>query len=369
MRNLFLWGSRSVPSPSHLSSVVQGIQAILPGRAIMRGTRAFLLVICFALASAPPADASKVGRDSARAMSTSSWSDAVSQDNPLAVDGAGLSASAAATTLVMATYRFNSGATCTANSWTTVDLTAQTGVYWHVDDMVGLSGASTGGIAFAPIQGSKSLWMGARPATTPTLCSYLALPGYGSNWNQLFCSNDCLTTAGGATADLDVSFLIHFDSEPGYDATSLEYTTDCSGNTGWTEIDGGVSTWTGPGTLAVVGSYPVGPGPVKVRLRFTSDTMTSNQDGLYPGLGAMIDNLSWETTTVEDFEGEAVGSSRRQPVRTTRIFARTTCRATGRRSRVRPSSTPAERRRSRHRRSSRTRMRAANILPTRYGRP
>ena len=250
---------------------------------------------------------------------TSEWSSLPSRD--IAPDQEqGLNASAAATTLVLASYKFDSGATCTAQGWTTVDLTQQTGTYWHVDDFAPSNslgtippGTSMSGLSFSPVQGAKSMWMGKRiPLAGPidfTHCGYLALPGYGNGWNQAFCSKDCLAVAGGATANLDIAFKLKYDTEPSYDATSLEYTTDCAGNVGWTEIDGGNPTWSGGDSISVAGPYFVGAGPVKVRIHFVADTAWSNQDGLYDGLGVIVDSLSWETKPVEDFEGEAVGAN------------------------------------------------------------
>ncbi|HKW13062.1 MAG TPA: hypothetical protein VJS69_01110, partial [Candidatus Krumholzibacteria bacterium] len=222
-----------------------------------------------------------------------------------------LNASAVATTVVLNSSKFDSGATCVANGWTTVDLTTQTGDWWHVDVFADApwGGTSTpAGITFSPIQGGRSMWMAAVPPTGPVntvLCGYAALPGYGNGWNQSFCSKACLATSSGPTPDLDVAFKLKFDTEPTYDGTVLEYTTDCTGNTGWTEIDGG---WSGAGTATVAASYPVGPGPVKIRLHFTSDTSWSNQDGLYVGFGVAVDSLTWESTSTEGFEAEPVGS-------------------------------------------------------------
>jgi hypothetical protein len=261
---------------------------------------------------------------------TANWSDVVGLDNPNAPVNTGLNASAAANTLFMYAggptssrtgFTFQSGANCVAEGWTTADITAQTGQYWHVDDFapsnaLGTLGPplSAGGIAFNRIQGTKSMWMAKRiPPAGPVdtiHCGYLALPGYGNGWNQAFCTKVCLAVAGGATANLDVAFKIKFDAEPSYDATSLEYTTDCpGGNVGWTEIDGGNPLWTGADSLTVAGSYPVAAGTVKVRIHFAADTAWSNQDGFYPGFGVALDSLSVETLPVEDFEGEAVGAS------------------------------------------------------------
>jgi len=252
---------------------------------------------------------------------TADWSTTTGLDNPASpASNGGLNASAAATTLVVGSYKFDSGATCTAQGWTTVDITQQTGNYFHVDDFA-LSnalgtipgGASTGGITFNAIQGTKSMWMGKRiPPAGPVdtvHCGYAALPGYGNGWNQAFCSKDCLDVTLGPSADLDIAFKLKFDSEPSYDGTSLEYTNDCAGNVGWTEIDGGVPLWTAADSILVTGPYTGITGSVKVRLHFTADTSWSNQDGFYPGLGTMVDSLSWETKAVEDFEGEALGAN------------------------------------------------------------
>lgn len=250
---------------------------------------------------------------------TLTWSETMSLDNPAAVTKRGnLNASAAVTTVVLNSSKFDLGASCTANSWTTEDITKQTGDWWHVDDFTTAPWAgtqSTGGITFNAITGSRSMWMAAVPPTggpvNTILCGYAALPGYGNGWNQAFCSKACLATSGGPTADLDVKFSLKFDSEPSYDGTILEYTTDCAGNIGWTEIDGGATPagWSGPDSISIDSSYVVGAGPVKVRLHFTADTAWSNQDGFYPGFGVAIDNLSWEGLPVEGFETTALGSN------------------------------------------------------------
>ena len=250
---------------------------------------------------------------------TANWNEVWGLDNqPIDQMGQPLHASAAATTVVLNSSKFDSGASCTANGWTTVDVTKQTGDWWHVDDFTAAPWAGTktdGGITYSPVQGTKSMWMAALPSQAvgglfTTLCGYAALPGYGNGWNQAFCSTACKLTSGGPTADLDVAFKLKFDSEPSYDGTVLEYTTDCAGNVGWTEIDGGATAagWSGGDSISVAGSYAVGAGPVKVRLHFTADTSWSNQDGYYTGFGVAVDSLSWEDSGVEDFEGVALGA-------------------------------------------------------------
>ena len=275
----------------------------------------FLALLCLSL----PASFAFSRTSTSTRVPSSTWSDFISRDRPEDETGNAprLNASAVATTVVLNSSKFDSGAACTANSWTSVDLTQQTGDWWHVDTFAQApwGGTSTPqGITFSPIQDGRSMWMAAVPPTggpvNTVLCGYVTLPGYGNSWTQSFCSKACQSTSGGPTSNLDVAFRLKFDTEPSYDGTVLEYTTDCTGNTGWTEIDGGPNSagWCGAGTVTVAESYAVGPGPVKVRLHFTSDTSWSDQDGLYNGFGVAVDSLTWEGLPVEDFENQPVGS-------------------------------------------------------------
>jgi FlgD Ig-like domain len=264
---------------------------------------------------------------------TSNWSN-VSLDNPAAAEhNGGLNSSAVATTFVLNSSKFDSGAGCTNNGWTAVDQTVQVGDWWHVDAYTTAPWANTqtqGGITLNPVQGTKSLWMAALPPTGPVnviLCGYANLPGYGNNWNQAYCAKTCINSAtNGASANLDIAFKIKFDSEPSYDGTTLEYTSDCTGNTGWTAIIGGTKapghttggvpdSWTGADSLTITGPFvnalggsPIVQGPMKVRLHFTADTAWSNQDGAL-FFGVAVDSLSWEGTAVETFEGTAIGTN------------------------------------------------------------
>jgi hypothetical protein len=185
-----------------------------------------------------------------------------------------------------------------------------------VDNYTGLAG-------YAPIQGLQSLWCGARVPTGPLdpnynhLCGYATLPGYGNGWNQAWCTKVCKAVTDGpdadATVDVGVAFKAHFDSEPNYDATTLEYTTDCTATpTGWTVLDGGLGVWDGliP-SITIAADYNVTASPVKVRLHFQSDTAWSDQDGNWPTNGAAhFDSLSVEGGPVEDFEApDPVGAT------------------------------------------------------------
>jgi hypothetical protein len=266
---------------------------------------------------------------------TGEWSSVAGMDNPNApVNNGGLNASAAATTVLLKAYKFDSGAACITESWVTSDITQQTGNYWHVSDFTdnwagaGWQGtAAAGGILYTPVQGTKSMWMAALPPdpadpVDTILCGYVALPGYGNGWNQAFCSVDCLPIAGGPSTELDVAFVIKYSSEGTYDGSQLEYTTDCAGNLGWTRIAGSPTAaavgaasggWNGARQHTVqnpAGGYVIAGNPsVRVRVHFTADTSWSNQDGLYVGFGVALDSLTWETVPLEDFEGEALGIS------------------------------------------------------------
>ena len=211
-----------------------------------------------------------------------------------------MSAVAAANTTVLYAATFN-GANCNASGWTAVDMTAQVGDFFHVDDYAGLPPSD-----FSPLAGTKSLWCGARPQATGPLCGYQTLPGYGNDWDQAFCTRECIPVTGA----LDISFLMRVDSESDYDATTLEYTGDCSGNAGWKILDGGRLTWDGTFDAIIDTSYTVTGSPVKVRLRFHSDGAWSDEDGLHETSGAVhIDNLQVEGLALEDFEDEAVGTT------------------------------------------------------------
>ncbi len=214
---------------------------------------------------------------------------------------------AAPNTTVLASYSFDAGLSCNAQGWTVVDASAQVAEFWHVDDFAGAN--VNAGDSLAVLAGTKSLWCGLRASATGLACSYAVLPGYGNYWNQLWQTKACVPVTG----TLDVSFLLETDSEPAYDATFLEYTTDCTAPfTGWIPRDGGIGDWDGrEGPFLAGGSYTVTGSPVKVRLRFASDGGFSDEDGFYDSHAgpAVVDNLVVEGLALEDFEGEAVNAT------------------------------------------------------------
>src|SRR5262245_18723030 len=211
---------------------------------------------------------------------------------------------AAANTTVLGSFSFNFGASCSPQGWTTVDNTINTGVFWHVDDFAGVN--LNPGDTYAPLASTKSLWCGVRASATGELCMYATLPGYGNNWNQAWHTKNCIPVAG----DLDVSLLLRLDTEADYDYLALEYTSDCNASyDDWTLLDGKYD-WDGVQTISHAESYALGAGPMRVRLRFFSDSAYADQDGMYNSHAgpALVDNLSLEGA-LEDFEGEPVGST------------------------------------------------------------
>ena len=219
------------------------------------------------------------------------------------LDSGALFSSAAATTTVLYTASFDVGGSCNPQGWTSLDMTAQIDVFFHVDDYAGLNPGD-----FFPLDGTKSMWCGARTQTTGPLCRYAALPGYGNSWDQSFGTRDCIPVSGDGI--LNLSLIIRAESEPGYDFTFSEYTLDCTGETGWTQL----STTSYYEPIPIFSDFDIGTtGPVKFRFHFTSDGAWSDEDGLWPTNGAVhIDSLILEGLPMEDFEDEAVGATETQ---------------------------------------------------------
>jgi hypothetical protein len=220
-------------------------------------------------------------------------------------------ATAQASTTWLGSWDFDTGPSCTADGWTTLDFFEQLGDFWHVDDFNGLGGGTYG--LLVPLEGGQSMWCGARPdASSTVLCGYATLPGYGNDWAQHL-SSDCFTVSGDAV----VNYLISWDSEPGYDGTTVQYDL-CDDN--WTDIE---SSWNaGNGGIydgdsaaifdTVVVDTSLHSGSVRVRFYFTADGAWSDQDGMWnTDGGVIVDSLSVTDDTgvisYEDFESASVG--------------------------------------------------------------
>jgi hypothetical protein len=179
--------------------------------------------------------------------------------------------------------------------WTRVDETAQRGTFFHVDDFAGLAG-------YAPLEGTKSMWCGARPnISDPYFCSWATAPGYGNGWDQMLATN-AMSFVGALT----LSCRISYDIEPGYDYVRVEY----SGAGGWETA----AEYTGLNDTIVTLFMPLTTAQTKLRFHFTSDGAWSDEDGLYDTDGACrIDSVSLSDAGVfsdfEDFEGAELGAN------------------------------------------------------------
>jgi hypothetical protein len=205
-------------------------------------------------------------------------------------------------------WDFEGGGVCDAQGWTSHDLTEQPGDFFHVDDFAGLDGGGFGRLV--PLEGTQSLWCGARPMPyDPVFCGYATLPGYGNSWDQMFRTMDCVSVSDSVTVD----FLIMWDAEPGYDATYIEADA-CDDD--WVIFAGGLGTYDGIGSGFRSHRLPdsLNAGQVRLRFRFVSDGAWSDQDGLHDTDGAVIiDSLTVRdhagiVLVTELFEAEGVGA-------------------------------------------------------------
>jgi hypothetical protein len=178
--------------------------------------------------------------------------------------------------------------------WTTHDWWTNTEMYFHVDDFAGLDPP------YAPLAGSQSLWCGVE-ALADELCD-ATWPGYGNYWRQTFES-----VAFPVTGAVSVSYQIRFDMEANYDYAYTEY---LSKNGIWQSL----ISYTGIGATTDGFVLPADSldGTAKIRFRFESDGIISDEDGSYDTNGAVVlDNVTVSDgggmVDFQDFEAEAPG--------------------------------------------------------------
>ncbi len=210
-------------------------------------------------------------------------------------------------TTVVGWFTFDNGNQPDTQGWTSVDLTEAEALYFHVDDFAGLNGP----ILTAP-GGNKAMWCGARPASTNPLCSYASLPGYGNNWDQMLCLSDSISGP-----DIELSFSIHYDTEPGYDEWSVEFWgyDDWFDRDEWMPIVG-LSEISGTGLDTLTAHVPDSllAGATLLRFRFKSDDYWSDEDGLWDTDGAVVlDDINLRVDGINihatDFEGDLVNAT------------------------------------------------------------
>jgi hypothetical protein len=212
-------------------------------------------------------------------------------------------------TFVLGEWDFGTTGLPSKQGWTSVDKTAATGTYFHVASAAELDGGDYGGLVV--LEGSKSLWCGAAAdAADPVVCTYNALPGYGSNWGQNFTSVP-LARSG----DVTLSYIIRWDSEPYYDRTTVYY-SNADGE--WTNAGvgrEGRDFYDSDGFARESVTIPdIAMGDsVRIRFRFTSDGAWDDQDGLWDTDGAVIIDIlvvgdGSGVIDFQDFEAESDGA-------------------------------------------------------------
>jgi hypothetical protein len=246
----------------------------------MRKPLVVLLGVCLLALLVGSVSARDIDKSGKRVMQ------AVSEEEDPALIDSGLQTlmtSAAADTFCIAWYDFE---TLNWQGWTMQDNTAQRDTFFHCDDFSGLNGGDYDRLY--PLEGSKSLWCGARPSLTDFyMCSWFYAPGYGNDWNQ-FCESDAIPFQG----VLNFSYKIVYDSEDGYDYTYVEY--DAGGNN-WVEL----AAYDQVDTLIAVHELLLSQAATKLRFHFVADAAWSDQDGLWDTDGACI----IDSITVADIGG------------------------------------------------------------------
>ena len=154
--------------------------------------------------------------------------------------------------------------------------------WWHMDSFNGYD--------------ANSWWCG-----SDSLAGWGGGWGYGNSWNQ-WVETPAFTLP--QTTGINLDFMHRYDSEPAYDFSYVEISTD-----GWASFDqlaaydGAMNTWT-----AVNISLDAYAGEtVSVRFRFESDSSYSDEDGNYPSEGGWFidDVIISDATRTVYFEDNA----------------------------------------------------------------
>ena len=188
--------------------------------------------------------------------------------------------------------------------WTSLDNTQKLASKWHVDtfhcDMIGGMGET-----------NHAWWCGEYFALGCSPTDSI-LGGYGNSYLERLDWTGTVADSGVATA-VQLTFDFTYDSEPGYDGTTVEYRDA----TGMVTLDGPL--WGADTVLAQTYNFTLNPGDyggtggdeVMMRFEFVADGGWSDSDCLWPTSGAVqIDDIAiyFDTVlqgTVEDCEGKA----------------------------------------------------------------
>jgi hypothetical protein len=183
--------------------------------------------------------------------------------------------------------------------WTKVDNTAQKDTFFHVDDFAGLGGGAHG--MLVPLEGTKSMWCGARPDGDPYLCSWAAAPGYGNLWDQSIVSQ-IMPHTGTVT----LSYKYSVDTELGNDYVSVIFAP------AYQETE--IARHYGRGSGVATHELFSASASFYLKFRFVSDAADSDEDGLRDYDGAfIIDSITVSDEEglidFEDFESAEVGAT------------------------------------------------------------
>mgnify|MGYP000017525315 CR=1 FL=1 len=145
-----------------------------------------------------------------------------------------------------------------SRGWNTADysITASTD-YWHIDTYNAFAG--------------NSWWCG-------TLTEY-PTPGYGNLWNQFMSIDVDLTTA---TAPCTMTFWHRYDVENGWDFCAIDIFHDGQWELNWQQWTGDSGGWVNVN----LDLSPFVGQQIKVRFRFNSDPLFSDEDNNYDSSGA-----------------------------------------------------------------------------------
>lgn len=199
-------------------------------------------------------------------------------------------------------YSFDINGSPNAQGWTTHDLTAQDGVFWHVDDFAGLAPG------LYPLSDGKSMWCGVRAGTLANPAIRYA-PGYGDHWTQILQSKTYNTSA--PSRPVLVNLYMAFDLRDVADRLDVEYRPGTSGP--WTLL--GAYTGTTPYWDVFQWEGISGPGgQIQFRFVVTSDYKDSDESDEDTNGGVVLDNIlvqEVETATLsfDTFETNAVGAT------------------------------------------------------------
>lgn len=208
----------------------------------------------------------------------------------------GMQAASAVDTYMIVWYDFDP---MNWQGWTRVDNTAQADTFFHVDDFDGLGEGSWG--MLVPLEGSRSMWCGARPGTDPYMCSWENAPGYGNSWDQSLCTQVLMHTG-----IVTFSYKYSCDTELGYDYVSVIFAP------GYNETE--IARYYGRDSGIATHELFSASASFYLKFRFVSDPSYSDQDGFRDYDGAFIVDsitVSDESGLIdfEDFESSAVGET------------------------------------------------------------